>query len=284
MNYDVFNSAITIHSKQQTIAPNHILHSFYNRLLSNEVQYPEKTSIIIHGIRRFKMRKSILILVCLTLLPTAAFAESQDSNAEQIKERATQLCKLLKDPDRKVRGNAIHDLRMMARRTNRMGGKRIQRDQEFAPQVEGLVPYLVSAANDDVEVNRISALYALADTRDPLAVKELRNRLKDSSEKVRFFAACFLTEYQDASGLTEMRNALAHLRKNTYEDEFDYYSHAEILLASFERIIGKSFGEIPLNPTICSDTREISRIKERYSYLLEAWEQWWSWEPKVKEQ
>lgn len=229
------------------------------------------------------MKRSILILVCLTLLHTTAFTESQDSNAEQIKEKAMQLCKLLKDPDQKVRGNAIHDLRMMSRCTNRMGGKRIQRGREFAPQVEGLVPYLVSAASDEVEVNRISALYALADTRDPLAVKELHNRLKDSSEKVRFFAACFLTEYQDASGLPEMRNALVHLRKNTYEDEFVYYNHAEMLLASFERIIGKSFGEIPLNPLICSDTREISRIKERYNYLLETWEQWWSWEPKADE-
>jgi hypothetical protein len=232
------------------------------------------------------MKRSILILVCLTLLPIAAFTKSQDSNAEQIKEKAMQLCKLLKDPDRKVRRNAIQDLRMMARRTNRTGGKRIQHGREFAPQVEGLVPYLVSAANDNVEVNRITALYALVDTREPLAVKELRKRLKDSSEKVRFFAACFLTEYQDASGLPEMRNVLLRLCKNTYnvEDDLIYYNQAEMLLASFERIIGKSFGEIPLTPTICSDTREISRIKERYSYLLKTWEQWWSWEPTVKEQ
>ena len=83
------------------------------------------------------------------------------------KDSAALLCELLKDPDEKVRGQAIHGLRMMARRTNRMGATRIQRGSDFAPKVEGLVPYLVLAASDKVELNRISALYALADTRDP---------------------------------------------------------------------------------------------------------------------
>jgi HEAT repeat protein len=229
------------------------------------------------------MKRMILILLCITLLPAAAFTESQDSNAAQTKESAAKLCKLLKDPDAKIRGQAIHGLRMLAGRTNRTGGKRIQRGQEFAPKVEGLVPYLVSAADDKVEINRISALYALAGTRDPLAVMGLRNRLKDSSEKVRFFAACFLTEYQDVSGLPEMRDTLVHLRQTNYKDDFDYYLQAEMLLASFERIVGKSFGEIPLNPSLCSDTREILRIQEHYNTLLKTWAEWWAWEPKAKE-
>jgi len=235
-------------------------------------------------IRRFIMRRLMLIMVCMVLLTAPASTESQDSKAAQIKESAAQLCKLLKNTDEKVRGQAIHDLRMMARRTDRMGGKRLQRGQEFAPQVEGLVPYLVSAANDEVELNRICALYALADTRDPLAVLELRNRLEDPSEKVRFHAACFLTEYQDASGLPEMRDALARLIKTDPDpiDDFIYYHNAEILLASFERIIGKSFGEIPLNPSLCSDTREIPRIEERYDTLLDTWAEWWAWEPTAK--
>jgi len=216
-------------------------------------------------------------------LHTPTFTESLDSKVEQSAESAANLCKLLKDPDEKVRGQAIHDLRMLARRTNRMGGKRIQRGQEFAPKVEGLVPYLVLAADDKVEINRISALYALADTRDPLAVVELCNRLKDQSEKVRFHAACFLTEYLDASGLPEMRDALTRLCGTHSANDFSYYLDAEMLLASFERIIGKSFGEIPPNPSLCSDTREIPRIKERYKALLETWAEWWAWEPKTKE-
>jgi len=228
------------------------------------------------------MRRLILILVCLVLLPVPASTESQDSEVAEAKESATLLCKLLKDPDEQIRRQAIHGLRMLARRTNRMGGKRIEQGPEFAPEVEGLVPHLVSAANDEVESNRICALYALADTRDPLAVLELRNRLEDPSEKVRFYAACFLTEYQDASGLPEMRDALDRLIRTDPIDYFIYYIDAEMLLASFERIIGKSFGEIPLNPSLCSDTREIPWIEERYDTLLDTWAEWWAWEPKAK--
>ena len=228
------------------------------------------------------MKRLILILICVALLSASAAAESRDPEAAEASESAELLCKLLKDPDEQVCRQAIHDLRMMASRTNRMGGKRIEIGQEFAPQVEGLVPYLVSAANDEVEINRICALYALADTRDPLAVSELRNRLKDPSEKVRFNAACFLTEYQDASGVHEMRDALTHLIITDPIDEFIYYLNAEMLLVSFERIIGKSFGEIPLNQSLCSHTREIPRIEERYDTLLDIWAEWWAWEPKAK--
>lgn len=241
------------------------------------------------------------------------------------RDSAVLLCELLKDPDAQVRWQAIHSLRMLARRTDRMGAKRIQRHPdfrsgaekekaarqalamrdgsrtkpsrtidpedegiealvEFAPKVEGLVPYLVSAANDQVESNRICALYALADTRDPLAVSELRRRLKDPSEKVRLYAACFLTEYQDASGLAQMRDALAPLCRTDPSKSLDYYWQAEMLLASFERITGKSFGEIPLNPYLSSDTRQIPVIEKRYNTLLNTWAKWWAWEPKTREE
>ncbi len=193
---------------------------------------------------------------------------------------AALLCELLKDSDEKVRRQAIHGLRMMAKRTNRSGGKRIQRGADFAPKVEGLVPYLISAASDKAESNRISALYALADTRDLSAVLELRNRLKDTSKKVRLYAACFLTEYQDAAGLPEMREALARLRRIDSADNLDYYWQVEMLLASFERVTGKSFGQIPLNPDLCSDTRQIQNIEKRYNTLLDTWAEWWAWEPK----
>ena len=225
------------------------------------------------------MKRLILIPICVALLFTPAVTESQDSEAKEARGSVELLCKLLKDPDEQVRRQAINDLRMMARRTNRIGGKRIQQGAEFAPEVEGLVPYLVSAAKDPVEINRICALYALADTRDPMAVLELRNRLEDPSENVRFHAACFLTEYQDASGLAEMRDALTRLIRTEPVDDFIYYSNAEMLLASFERIIGKSFGEIPLNPSLSSSTIEIPLIEERYETLLVTWAEWWAWEP-----
>jgi len=203
-------------------------------------------------------------------------------------ESAALLCGLLQDPDEKVRWQAIHGLRMMARRTARSGGKRIQRRPDFVPKVQGLVPYLVSAAGDKAERNRVSALYALADTRDPSAVSEMRNLLKDQSEKVRLYAACFLTEYQDAAGLPEMRNALNRCRsidvkRLAVELDYSYYHEAELLLASLERITGKSFGPIPLNPTLCSDLRRMQDIKRRYKSLLDTWAEWWAWEPKDEE-
>jgi len=238
------------------------------------------------------------------------------------RKSATILCGLLKDPDDKVRWQAIHSLRLLARRTDRTGGQRIQREPdatpreekeraarqairegrspgavrtvepkdertepwvEFTPKVEGLVPCLVAAADDEAQSNRICALYALADTRDPMAVSELRRRLKDPSEKVRFYAACFLTEYQDASGLTEMLAALKRLCRTDPaadpEYDFEYYSQAERLLASFERITGRSFGRVPMNPSLSSSHPQIVELQKRYNTLLDAWAQWWAWEP-----
>ena len=180
-----------------------------------------------------------------------------------------------------VRCSAVRGLRTMGRRTARSGGKRILRGPDFEPKVHGLVPYMISAANDQAERVRVSALYALADSREPGAVAELRNRLKDPSEKVRLYAACFLTEYQDVAGLSEMRKGLDRLRKTQkikLKDEFSHYGRIEMLLASFERITGKSFGEIPLNPTLSSDFIERPE-KERYKDLLDIWHTWWTWQP-----
>ena len=201
---------------------------------------------------------------------------------------AELLCRILKDvrePEDKtealyeelVRSSAVQGLRRMARRTDRTGGKRIQLKSNLEPKVRGLVPYLISAANDKAERVRESALYALADSCEPAAVDELRKRLKDPSRTVRFRAACFLTEFQDASGLQEIKLMLAHLQNTRPKnDSFDYWLNQEMLLASLKRITGKSFGDIPMNPTLCSvDNGEV----ERYRDMLDAWSQWWSWEP-----
>ena len=201
---------------------------------------------------------------------------------------AELLCRILEDvrePEDKtealyeelVRSSAVQGLRRMARQTDRTGGKRIQRKSDLEPKVQGLVPYLISAANDKAERVRESALYALADSCDPAAVDELRKRLKDPSRTVRFRAACFLTEFQDASGLKELKLMLAHLQKTRPKnDSFQYWTNQEMLLASLERITGKSFGDIPMNPTLCSfDNGEV----ERYRDLLDAWSEWWDWEP-----
>jgi hypothetical protein len=193
------------------------------------------------------------------------------------KESAAALCALLDDPDEHVRNSAISYLRMFARRVDRAGGQRTQRGGVFAPKVDGLVPFLIKAANDKVEQNRLSALYALADSLDAQAIAELRNRLKDESPKVRFYAACFLTEFNDISGVEELKQGLARLRSTDKPQmEVDsMYFDTEILLASFARITGTNFGEIPRNPSIMSDTRAAQDSERRYKKLLDAWANYW---------
>ncbi len=185
-----------------------------------------------------------------------------------------------------VRSSAAHGLRLMAARTHLSGGRRTPFKPDSEPEVQGLVPYLISAANDKTEVVRLSALYGLADSRDPAAVTELRNRLKDTSWEVRFYAACFLTEYQDASGLPEMRKALSRFIGGKRDSaDFEYYGQVEMLLASFERITGKSFGEIPLNPDLSGDidfADGTPRGAKQYSALLRNWEVWWNSQPDPK--
>jgi HEAT repeats len=180
-----------------------------------------------------------------------------------------------------VRSTAVGGLRRMARRTDRSGARRVQKGPNFEPAVRGLTPYLISAVNDKAEGVRVSALYALADTLDPVAVDELKKRLEDESPTVRLYAACFLTEYQDAAGLPLMRKALGRLNAADPRNDVTHYSQAEMLLASFERITGKSFGEIPLNPLLASSDRGEAR---RYKELLEVWDAWWNWQPGERPQ
>jgi hypothetical protein len=185
----------------------------------------------------------------------------------------------LSEPSAEARLVAIQELRLLARCCDISGGQRVRRGDSFAPKVRGLVPYLVRAAGDDVEINRVTALYALADTLDPAAIAAIRERVKDKSASVRLTAACLLTEFQDASGLAEMKAALERFRADPKSaGPFD----VEHLLASLERITGKSFGEIPANPWILSDTVKIAASEARYKELLDTWAAWWDWQPGKK--
>jgi hypothetical protein len=191
-----------------------------------------------------------------------------------------ELLKALQDADAGVRGRAIHELRLLARRVDVSGGQRTRRGGEFEPKLKGLVPVLIKATADKTETNRVTALFALADTLDPAAVTAIRERLKDASETVRFHAACLLTEFQDASGMAELKAALKRLRQKpgataAFQTAFD----TERLLASFERITGKSFGKIPANPNIVSDSRVAEENRIRYRELLDTWAAWWDWVP-----
>ena len=191
-------------------------------------------------------------------------------------EEVQALLKKLDDPDAAVRQGSVVQLRLLARRADIAGGKRERRGPAFAPKVKGLLPHIVRASEDKVEANRITALYALADTLDAAALPAIRARLEDESEAVRFKAACFLTEFKDAAGLDELKMALAKFRaKPESAGPFD----VEQLLASLERITGKSFGEIPVNPSITSDSNVAVASEKRYRELLDTWAAWWAWEP-----
>ncbi len=185
----------------------------------------------------------------------------------------------LNEPSAETRLVAICELRRLAGRVQVSGARRDRRGEPAEPKVKGLVPYLIRASKDEAEWNRILALHALADTLDPTATDAIRKALEDKSALVRLNAACLLTEFQDASGLAEMKAALARIRKD-HESAGPF--GVEQLLASFERITGKSFGEIPMNPILLSDTRAIAATNERYKQLLSAWAEWWEWQPGKK--
>lgn len=212
------------------------------------------------------------------------------------------LCGLLDDPDERIRRSVVMGLRRMAARLDRTGPeRRIVSDRqngtrwiepleesdielyEHEPKVQGLVPFLVKAAGDPSEDVRIAALYALADTREPEAVAALRVRLDDSSDRVRFHAAAFLTEYRDASGLPELKKALARLSNADPANDFRYYSDVALTIGSFERITGKSFGTIPLNPMLLSSHETMQASVDQYHRLIRAWINWWQWTPDAIE-
>ena len=210
-------------------------------------------------------------------------------------ERSAEiLCGLLQDGDSRVRLSAVGGLRKMARRIERSGPRRfiVSREgrswrwvpildegdvsrYESEPEVKGLLPYLVKAAEDRSEDVRIGALYALAEMREAEAVDAILKRLEDESGRVGFYAACFLTEYNSSAGLEELIKNLERLRNADPGKDIRHYGDAAMLMASFERITGASLGEIPMNPHVSSSA--FSDGPDRFEYLLGAWSLWWGW-------
>jgi len=76
-----------------------------------------------------------------------------------------------------------------------------------------------------------------------------------------------------------MRKALSGLKGKNPKDAIDYYWQVEMLLASFERITGKSLGKIPLNPLLSSSSDGAEAAKKQYKELVDAWEAWWKQRP-----
>ena len=187
----------------------------------------------------------------------------------QTKDSAALLTEFLHDPNEEVRCKVIQGLRLMAARFHRGGVKIPNQPADRPAKVDGLVPTLIVAAKDPSPNVRGLAAFALADARDPRATQQIRELLRDSSPGVRFNAAYLLTEFRDASGLGELKARLQRLNKAVPAD-FDYGS-AEMVFAALERITGRSFGEIPLNPGLCSDASNVPRLQEEYLKLLKAW-------------
>ena len=195
------------------------------------------------------------------------------------RETVPTLRQLLGDPDPKIRSQAIQAFRRLARTVDRPGAQRQQLGSKFEPEVSGLVPDLIKAASDPAESNRTLALFALADTCDPAAIAAIRERLTDASDDVRFAAACLLTEFQDKSSLNELKRALELFRTDK-ASKFKADLNSEQLLASLERITGKSFGPVPMNPLLNSDLRRAEEARQRSREMLDSWAAWWTAHPE----
>jgi HEAT repeat protein len=106
---------------------------------------------------------------------------------------------------------------------------------------------------------------------DPLAVSAvgmLRGRLKDDeSSQVRFEAACALAEFYDFSGKEELKKAIPAM-----------HSLAGPALgravSAIEKISGKTFGLVPLDPILASDTRAIPALRDQRQALLDKLAEW----------
>jgi HEAT repeat protein len=195
------------------------------------------------------------------------------------KASADLLVRSLADPSAHVRRNAVHILRLFSRKVDRIGGKREQRAAWANPKVEGLVPHLIKAADDPDETNRTSCLYALADTLDPTAVDRIRTALRDASDAVRMTAACMLSEFNDSSGIEELKAALPRVRAAPAHDAMRLMN-AERIVTSMERLTGKSFGRLPMNPMLMSDSTKAADARREYDRVMSAWAAWWDWEPR----
>lgn len=218
-----------------------------------------------------------LALVSCLSVPAVPVATDPPLPAE-----AEVLVKALGDADAAKRLVAIRSLGFKSQTVRRTAGTRDQIGKAFDAAVPGLVPHLVCALETDAsEENRAELVTALADTRDPAAVAALRKRLEDKSATVRLAAACALTEFNDATGLAEMKKGLARLRASADWPAVGVYE-VQQLLAALERVTGKSMGELPPNPYTSSNIETAEKSRKRYRELMAAWDEWWNWKPTTK--
>jgi HEAT repeat protein len=193
---------------------------------------------------------AVALVTCLFVPPAPVSAEPP------LPADAEALVKALNDADAAKRLAAIRSLGFKSQTVRRTAGTRDQICKPFDAAVPGLVPHLVRALEMDAsDENRAELVTALADTRAPEAVAALRKGLGDKSATVRLAAACALTEFDDATGIAEMKKGLARLRASADWPAVGAYE-VQRLLAAFERVTGKSMGE-------CRRTRTRRRTSKR---------------------
>jgi hypothetical protein len=106
---------------------------------------------------------------------------------------------------------------------------------------------------------------------DPLvvsAVGMLQGRLKDdASSQVRFEAACALAEFYDFSGKEELKKAIPAMH-NMVGPALGR------AVSAIEKISGKTFGPVPLDPWFSGDQTAIPALREQRQALLDKLAEW----------
>jgi hypothetical protein len=72
----------------------------------------------------------------------------------------------------------------------------------------------------------------------------------------------------------ELREAMKRVRNYGPDESVLFHLEAEQLLLALERITGKSFGAIPMNPMLSSDSRKGAEYDQEYHRLVKAWGEW----------
>jgi HEAT repeat protein len=190
-------------------------------------------------------------------------------------QSAATLVDALDDPDPDIRRVAVQGLRRFASRIERRGVVDVPLDAQFPPQIEGLVSHLIVAAQDDDPDVRSLALWALADSKEAVAADEIRRHLEDADRRVRFQAACLLSEFGDNAGLPLLGDSLLQAARDEKARGGLFITDIECLLASLARLEPDGPGSPPMNPLLASSMVRGKELSAEYAALLSDWASWW---------
>ena len=111
-----------------------------------------------------------------------------------------------------------------------------------------------------------------------MATEMLRERLKnDGAARVRMWAAISLAEFDDRSGVDEMKKAVLVMqggRGTDYDNQPGLGYPLERLIPALERATGKQFGKVPLNPMLSSNSRAGPTLEQQRQARLDTAADW----------